>query len=111
MGGGVERRTVVTPHVRAVNGLASVLDISHGQRLQVRARGCGGAMRSSGSPGTFDRLLDQLCRSLDRRSDHVARRWAASTAAGSAVGRLASVLGALRASRAGSGLRPGRGPS
>ena len=36
LGGGVERRTVVTPHVRAVNGLASVLDISHGQRLQVR---------------------------------------------------------------------------
>lgn len=35
LGGGVERRTVVTPHVRAINGLASVLDISHGQRLQV----------------------------------------------------------------------------
>ena len=37
LGGGVEKRTVVTPHVRAINGFASVLDISHGQRIQVGA--------------------------------------------------------------------------
>ena len=36
LGGGVERRTVVNPFPRAVSGLATVIDISHGQHLHVR---------------------------------------------------------------------------
>ena len=36
LGGGVERRTVVNPFPRAVGGLATVIDISHGQHLHVR---------------------------------------------------------------------------
>ena len=38
LGGGVERRTVVNPFPRAVGGMATVIDISHGQHLHVRSR-------------------------------------------------------------------------
>jgi hypothetical protein len=37
LGGGVERRTVVNPFPRAVGGMATAIDFSHGQHLHVRS--------------------------------------------------------------------------
>lgn len=36
LGGGVVRQTVMTPHARAVDGTATAVDLSHGQRPPVR---------------------------------------------------------------------------
>ena len=36
LGGGVVRQTVVAPHARAMDGSASAVDLSHGQRPVVR---------------------------------------------------------------------------